>query len=125
MKLLLPHKFKRIGAIMAPLGLVLWICMQTKLIHRFAFLIATNSADHFISQQMTVVFLSITFFSFLLGIYFMAFSREKVEDEMIVQKRVESFQFAALIQLVVIILGFILMLLIEEPGKERLMLFLQ
>lgn len=42
---------------------------------------------------------------------------------MIQRTRLDSFQFAALIQLLFIIIGFLSMLIFKEPDKEGLMLF--
>jgi ABC-type spermidine/putrescine transport system permease subunit I len=123
MKFLLPHRFKRLGAVVAPLGLIIWILMQMRLVHKLIFALTGIPGSNIISQQTNVVILSTAFFSFLFGLYFLTFSKEKIEDEMIVQKRVESFQFAAVIQFFLIILGFVLMLLIREPDKEGLLLY--
>jgi len=57
------------------------------------------------------------------GIYFVTFSKEKIEDEMVQRTRLDSFQFAAIIQILFIIVGFFLMMILEEPGQGGLMLF--
>jgi hypothetical protein len=102
MKLLLPHRYKKIGAVIAPMGLGFWLAMQLGYI--------TKALTHFFGEQenlstvsayhsIKVVVAIISFFSFLGGIYFVTFSREKVEDEMVQRTRLDSFQFAALIQI--------------------------
>jgi len=65
----------------------------------------------------------IGFFACLLGLYLISFAKEKREDEMIHQIRLESFQFAALLQLIILICGFVIILILGEPDKEGFMLF--
>ena len=63
------------------------------------------------------------FFSFLAGLYFISFSKEKVEDEMVQKTRLDSFQFAAFLQIIVTIAGFLIMLYVGDPGEGGMMLF--
>lgn len=126
MNYLLPHRCKKMGAIMAPIGLLLWLCMQTGVVTRVLVFVFGNAAEgqysnpyHF--ANVTIAILS--FFSFLSGIYFVTFSREKIEDEMVQRTRLDSFQFAALIQIIAIILGFLAMLIFRDPGESGLLLF--
>ena len=126
MKYLRTHRFKKIGAFIAPIGFTLWICMQfgyvTKaLIFLFGESTATqnNSSYHIVNVCIAIL----SFFSFLAGIYFVTFSKEKVEDEMVQRTRLDSFQFAALTQIIFIIISFLFMLLFKEPGEGGLMLF--
>lgn len=126
MKYLLPHQFKKIGAVIAPFGFAIWICMQfgfiTKLlIFLFGESSATLSNSPYHVVNVCVAILS--FFSFLAGIYFVTFSKEKVEDEMVQRTRLDSFQFAALAQIIFIIICFLFMLIFKEPGEGGLMLF--
>lgn len=126
MKYLLPHRFKKIGAIIAPIGFVLWICMQFGLVSKLLIFLfgessATQSNSPYHIENVCVAILS--FFSFLAGIYFVTFSKEKVEDEMVQRTRLDSFQFAALAQIIFIIISFLFMLLVKEPGEGGLMLF--
>ena len=126
MKFLLPYPFKRIGAVIAPVGFLLWICMQKGLITAllsFLFGESTGEPGHSAYHLVNVIIACISFFSFLGGIYFVTFSKEKVEDEMVQRTRLDSFQFAALAQLIFIIAGFILMVLTEEPNEGGMMLF--
>jgi heme/copper-type cytochrome/quinol oxidase subunit 4 len=121
MKLLLPHKFKRYGLVMAPIGFVVWLAMQwgySKALLKL-FLDYNNAAISSLNSLIAVL----SFFTFLAGIYFLVFSKEKMEDEMIQQTRLESFLFAALVQIVFIIIGFISMFVIKEPGEGGLILF--
>jgi hypothetical protein len=126
MKFLLPHRYKKTGAIIAPLGFALWLFMQFGYVTKLLMLIfgehevgSTSSTYHVVKAIIGIG----SFFSFLGGIYFIAFSREKVEDEMVQRTRLDSFQFAAFVQIVVIIAGFLLMLFAGEPGDGGLMLF--
>ncbi len=126
MKYLLPHCFKKIGSIIAPVGFVLWIGMQFGLVTKLLiFLFGESSATQSNSSYHIVnVFVAIlSFFSFLAGIYFVTFSKEKVEDEMVQRTRLESFQFAALVQIIYIIICFLFILLFKDPGEGGLMLF--
>ncbi len=127
MKFLLPHRFKKVGAIMAPTGFLLWVCMQRGLVTRvfsFVFGESTGRLNGSPYHLANVTVAIISFFSFLSGIYFVAFSKEKIEDEMVQRTRLDSFQFAALVQIVLIIIGFLSMLVFKEPGEGGLMLFL-
>lgn len=125
MKFLLPHRFKKIGAIIAPTGFILWVCMQRGLVTSALsfFLGETGAAQGSPFHIVNVIVASISFFSFLSGIYFVTFSKEKVEDEMVQRTRLDSFQFAALVQLVFIIIGFLAMIIFQEPNEGGLMLF--
>ena len=68
MNFLLPYKFKKIGSLLAPSGIAVWVCMQLGFI--------TPTPSHHVNVLLFIV----SFFSFLGGLYFIAFSREKVED---------------------------------------------
>jgi len=121
MKLLLPNRFKRFGIFMAPLAFCIWLAMQSGLTKEIL-LYFFNEGDSTI-QTINVIIAILSFFSFLAGIYFLAFSKEKVEDEMIQKTRLDSFQFAALVQIICLILGFVSILLYKEPGEGGLMIF--
>lgn len=121
MQFLLPNRFKRTGTILAPLGLALWLAMQQGVVkqlylfyHRPGF--GTTHQNLPPSFFAVNTFIAITgFFGFLFGLYFLAFSKEKVEDEMIAKIRLDSFQFAALAQLVCLTASFGF---IAVSGKE-------
>ena len=126
MKYLLPHRFKKIGAIIAPLGFAIWICMQFGYVTKVLIFLfgessptQNNSSYHIVNVCVAIL----SFCSFLAGIYFVTFSKEKVEDEMVQRTRLDSFQFAALAQIIFIIISFLFMLLFKEPGEGGLMLF--
>jgi hypothetical protein len=126
MNFLLPHRYKIIGAVIAPLGFALWLAMQlgyiTKLlIKTFGAADAPGGGSPYHIPNVIVAIIS--FFSFLGGMYFVTFSKEKIEDEMVQKTRLDSFQFAALVQIILTIGGFLLMLIVGEPGKEGMMLF--
>lgn len=112
MKMLLPYHFKKAGATILPLGLILWILMQKKIIY---------SADMpFIHITAAVI----GAFLFLIGLICISFSREKIEDEMIKAIRLESFQIAGMIQLILLFAGLIYILIAGDPGESVMMLFL-
>lgn len=106
---------------MAPLGFFIWIAMQFGLTKKLMLLFLKDTS-HLI-QTLNVIVAIISFFSFLIGVYFLVFSREKIEDEMIQKTRLDSFQFAALVQLVCTIIGFISMAIFNESGDGILILF--
>ena len=116
---LLPHYFKKIGLILAPTGLTLWIIMQKGLVLKFSEFIQLQNPR---PLNITVAVLGMLFFLF--GIYALAFSKEKIEDEMIKNIRLESFRFAALVQIVLITLGVFYVGMMEQPPKDAgMMLF--
>lgn len=116
---LLPHRFKKIGFLIAPTGFFLWIAMQVGWISKFAGFIGFTDAT-----VLNVSFAIFGFLSFLFGIYAIAFSKEKVEDEMIKNVRLESFRTAALVQIFLIIFGLIYIGFMKNPPKDAgMMLF--
>lgn len=119
MPLLLPYHFKKIGLLITPIGLSLWLAMQKGLINT----LLSDSTNPELINVLNTASAVVGFFSVLLGLYFLAFSKEKIEDEMIHQLRVESFQFAALLQIIFLITGFATMLFTREPDKEGMLLF--
>lgn len=126
MKLLLPHRYKKIGAVMAPLGFIIWLLMQwgyltRLLISVFGQSAAADAGTPYHGANVTAAVLG--FFSFLAGLYLVAFSKEKVEDEMVKSTRLHSFQFAAFLQLIVTIAGFLFIALAGDPSEGRMMLF--
>ncbi|MFN9494260.1 MAG: hypothetical protein ACK57D_14515 [Sphingobacteriales bacterium] len=123
MKFLLPHRFKRIGAIMAPVGLLGWLLMQMGWIKKMLVLLFDLSDDQLLTRNLNTLAAAVSFFSFLAGIYMVSFSREKIEDEMVQRTRLESFQFAAVMQLLAVILGFAFMAVYKEPREGGMMLF--
>lgn len=125
MNLLLPHRYKKVGAVMAPLGLALWLVMQAGILKRLLVYMFdepikyAGSAPHIVNIVAAVL----GFFGFLGGIYLVSFSRELVEDEMVQRTRLDSFQFAAVLQILVIIVGFFCMFVFGDPGQGGMMLF--
>lgn len=113
-----------IGAVIAPIGFELWVFVQIGMITRtLNFFIQETANNHFAFHVINVITAVISFFSFLAGIYFITFSKEKIEDEMVQRTRLDSFQFAALTQIIFIIVGFFSMMILEEPSQGGLMLF--
>lgn len=106
---------------MAPLGFVIWLSMQLGFIKSLLLLILRDGSP--LIHALNVIIAIFSFFSFLAGIYFLVFSKEKVEDEMIRRTRLDSFQFAALVQIISIIIGFLSMLIFKAPSEGGLMLF--
>lgn len=126
MKFLLPHRYKKIGAFIAPLGFCLWLAMQLGYIKSMLLFLFgpldggyAGSAYHIANVAAAVL----GFFSFLAGLYFVTFSKEKVEDEMVQKLRLDSFQFAAFLQIIIIIAGFLFLLFAGDPGESGMVLF--
>lgn len=116
---LLPHRFKRVGLIIAPTGLFLWIAMQLGWITNISHSLGISDPS-----PLNVSFAILGFFSFLFGTYAVAFSKEKIEDEMIKNVRLESIQFAALLQFVFLIIGFVSIGFMKNPPRDGgMMLF--
>ncbi len=126
MKFLLPHHYKKVGAVMAPLGFSLWLVMQLGYIKNLlGYLFGQSDTDYVGSTYhvVNVIAAILGFFSFLAGIYFFTFSKEKVEDEMVQKTRLDSFQFAAFLQIIVTIVGFLFFVIAGDPGESGMMLF--
>ena len=122
----LPHHFKRTGAIIAPLVFTLWTSMQMGAITKTLTNVfgspdtpAARSMFHYVNVNSAII----GFLLFLSGMYFISFSREKVEDEMIQKVRLDSFQFAAFVQMLFTCCGFLAMMLFGDPNEGILMLF--
>lgn len=118
MKFLLPHRFKKTGLLLLPLGMVLWIGGQLGLFNPLL-----NSMQ--LRWPGFQIILITGFFSFLAGVYFLMFAKEKTEDEFILKIRLESFQFAALFQLLFLIVLFTSMAVFSlDPGDESVFILL-
>lgn len=116
---LLPHRYKRIGLIIAPTGFFLWIAMHMEWISEISQLLGLENL-----RVLNISCAILGFFSFLFGTYALAFSKEKAEDEMIKRIRLESLQLAALLQMIFLIVGLILVAFMKNaPGDGGLMLF--
>ena len=111
--ILLPHSFKKIGVIIAPLGLVIWCLTQLNLFDA----ILVNHSNGL--NWPRVLVLSVSFFSFIFGLYFLVFVKEKVEDEYISNIRLKSFQTASFLQFLFFILSFMVMFIFnKEPNGD-------
>ena len=111
---LLPNRFKKIGIILFPIGLIIWIITQRGLF----------SLD--LNHTLKVITLTFSFISFLFGLYFTTFSKEPIEDEYINSVRLRSFQISSITQMVFFLISFTLMFVlnIEPNGDGGLSLFL-
>lgn len=106
-RLLLPHHFKQIGLIISPVGFLLWVLLQQQIL--FA------DAAHFLK----VLLLIVTSSSFILGFFFAVFSKEKIEDEFINQKRMETLLIAALLQVILVTIGFFVIGFLQWPQTHE------
>ena len=126
MKFLLPHRYKRIGAFLAPIGLILWLSMQLGYIKNILVSLfgELNTAYEGSTYDVVNIIAAIFgVFSFLGGLYLVTFSKEKQEDEMVQRTRLDSFQFAAFIQILVTMAGFLFIVFAGDPGESGMMLF--
>jgi hypothetical protein len=118
-----PNKFKSIGLVITPISLFLWLLLQFN----------TSQVNEFISNYYSVdkteinpvtILIAFSFLIFLIGIVMISFSKEKVEDEMVQIIRLQSFQFAAMLQMIFLIIGFLYILLKGDPSDNGFMSFL-
>ena len=111
---LLPNRFKKIGIILFFIGLIVWMIIQRGLFN--------TDLNH----TLKVIALTLSFFSFLFGLYFTTFSKEPIEDEYINSVRLKSFQISSITQMVFFLISFTLMFIlnIEPNGDGGLSLFL-
>ena len=116
---LLPNRMKKLGAFLAPIGLIVWLLMQFDVFYR----LAENSLNDSQGFILNVTIAIVSFFSFLIGLYCLVFSKEKIEDALARDTRLSSFQFAAVIQFLYIILGFVCIVAIYEPESDGMMMF--
>ncbi len=124
MKFLLPHRFKKIGALLAPTGFALWLAMQLGYVKEvLAYFFGHPPSPLPWHHAVDVLAAVAGFFGFLCGLYFVTFSKEKVEDEMVQRTRLESFQFAAILQILLAIAGFAVMAAGFHPAEGALMVF--
>ncbi len=105
--LLLPNRYKKIGWLLFPLGLIIWASLQIGIL------------DDYVNHLIKVSILTLSFFSFLIGFYFVSFSREPLEDEYISSLRLKSFQISAIIQMIYFLMAFTSMFLFHfEPNGD-------
>lgn len=100
-RFLLSHKFKKAGAVMAPLGFLIWAFIQR---------------SNIFSEKPVIKtwFLIISFCSFMIGMFFLVLSREKTEDEYTQKIRLESYQFAAILQFAILFTLTVLAIIFEN-----------
>lgn len=118
--ILLPYYFKKIGMILIPFGLIIWCLTQLGYFNN----ILKNQIGN--TTNLYSVVLIISFFSFLIGLYFLVFVKEEQEDEFIANIRLLSFQRATFLQFVYFLFAFLYMLIFrkEPSGDAGLELFL-
>lgn len=105
-RFLLSYQFKRAGVFMAPLGFIIWVLLQRKIL----------PVD---LPSFKIGLLVISFCSFLIGMAFLVLSKEKIEDEYTQKVRLESYQFSAMIQFF-ILFGLTILVLFFENSLGRL-----
>ncbi len=110
---LLPNRFKKIGLFLLPIGLIIWISIQQGLFK--------SELNH----TNKVLILTLSFLSFLFGLYFILFSKEPIEDEFIERVRLKSFQISSITQIAFFLISFNIMMIfnIEPSGDSGLSIF--
>lgn len=104
---LLPHKYKKIGVVIFPIGLILWILIQKRMLNLE------------MSTSLRTIALTVSFFTALFGIYFSFFSKEPIEDEYIQSVRLKSFQLSSLFQMLFFLITFLAMYFLKiEPTSD-------
>jgi hypothetical protein len=124
-RFLLPNKFKKFGAVMAPVGFICWALAQLHVFDKLVKLIipARGTVDtpwELAASQFwfLVSFMATMFCSFLLGMLFLVFSRERIEDEYTEKVRLESYQFAALFQFILLFILIVLVIITTLTNKK-------
>lgn len=127
MNFLFPNRYKKLGAILGPVGFTAWILMQIGFVKQLLLIFLgkpeTTSEISF-HHTLNVAVAITSFLAFLFGVCFVSFSKEKMEDEMVKKIRLDSLQFAAQIQMLITIVGFAIIIIIGSPPEGLLMLFL-
>jgi hypothetical protein len=111
---------------MAPLGFLIWLAMQMGYVMQLLNFVLGERLEiqqSSIISAVNITIAIISFFSFLSGMYFISFSKEKVEDEMVARTRMDSFQFAAIMQFIFMSSGFLSILFFYEPEESGYLLF--
>ena len=116
---LLPHKYKKVGWILLMLGLALYIFAKyiiKEYWEKFSFLNMrvllpfykqwNDKTEYFSFQDVNITFTLIGAL-IIIGGLIISFSKEKVEDEYIMVLRIASFQWAFLINYILLFLMFI------------------
>lgn len=118
--ILLPYYLKKIGIILTPFGLIIWCLTQLGYLNDVVR--NQNGNANFLYSPILIF----SFFSFLIGLYFLVFVKEKQEDEFIINIRLLSFQRASFLQFIYFLFAFIYMLIFkkEPSGDAGLEMFL-
>lgn len=120
---------------MAPIGFICWVLAQ---LHVFDSIVRTiipargqiDTPWNLAATQFwfLVGFMVVMFCAFLLGMLFIVFAREKVEDEYTSKVRLESYQFAAFTQfalLFILIVWTIVATLVNKDSRMDIVVFSQ
>lgn len=102
---------------MFPLGICVFLVIHIAGVHNWPVTGKINNA----LQQILLIS---SFFIALIGIVFLVFSKEKKEDEYISKLRLESFQIAALVQVIYLIYEFVKLALHNGVNEKELLVFM-
>lgn len=114
-KLLLPNYYKKIGLVVLVISTALWIYValsgNDQLIPETNFFAVVNGDAVGKSKYFTIDQLNLTYTLigslFITGSLLIAFAREKTEDEYIMKLRLSSFQWAVLVNYLLLLLLFL------------------
>jgi hypothetical protein len=122
LRFLFPYQFKRIGLYLFIVGIIGWLWGQfdgsAQLIKRVIKPKGKLVTYHPLAQNQSdinVMFLLLMFFGFVVGLFLLILSREKKEDEYSQKVRLESYQFAAIFQFILI---FVLLIVRFITGSD-------
>ncbi|MFT3845531.1 MAG: hypothetical protein QM725_10790 [Lacibacter sp.] len=126
-RFLLPHRFKIAGIILFITGFIGWLWGQAdgsaRLIKQHIPAKGKLVTYHPLAENQQIInaaFLTITFFGFIIGILLTIISKEKVEDEYTQKLRLETYQFAAFAQFLLIFSLIIIRFITGSQLMERL-----
>ncbi len=114
-KLLLPNYYKKIGLVVLLISTALWIYISLsgndQLIPETNFFAVVNADAAGKSKYFTIDKLNLTYtligYLFITGSLLIAFAREKTKDEYIMKLRLSSFQWAVLVNYLLLLLLFL------------------
>ena len=116
-KFLLPYTYKNVGWILLAVSALVWIYLNATGQEELSFLewsVFSIAGNYFLTDDssfFTLIRANVTATLlgslFLIGGLLVSFSREKMEDEFIAKLRLESFQWAFLVNYILLFLAFL------------------
>ncbi len=123
----LPHRFKKIGLSLFIIGFIGWLWGQSDGSARVIKSLVAPSGElvtyHPLTQnqyELNTGFLLSTFFGCILGLALLILSKERNEDEYSQKLKLESYQFAAIFQFILILVLLVVRVLTGSDIMETL-----